>query len=309
MRLTCLTFAAAAAVLASPAAARSGPYVGVEGGILFPQDTRFQVNAVRVQTVPTGQGLLGQTVTTTNNNFGSGFVSDYKRGVDVDVLLGYDFGFFRLEGELGHKQSRIRNFTASNTLLASINTAPITGITSSSFDFGNRLQVMSAMANGLVDLDVTPGFRIYGGGGVGRARVKTFGQRDHAWAGQLIGGASIALSENVDFGLKYRYFQTRRLQFSNTAAFSNTATGATSNSTFTQSAKFRSHSVLASLIFNFGATEAAPPPVVEAPPPPPPPPPVLTQTCPDGSVVEASGTCPVAPEPAPPPPLPSPERG
>ena len=50
-----------------------------------------------------------------------------------------------------------------------------------------------------------------------------------------------------------------------------------------------------------------PPEVVVAPPPPPPPPPVATQTCPDGTVMEATATCPVPPPPPPPPP--APERG
>jgi outer membrane immunogenic protein len=48
------------------------------------------------------------------------------------------------------------------------------------------------------------------------------------------------------------------------------------------------------------------------PPPPPPPPPApaapATQTCPDGSVILATDTCPVPPPPPPPPP-PAPERG
>jgi hypothetical protein len=56
----------------------------------------------------------------------------------------------------------------------------------------------------------------------------------------------------------------------------------------------------------FGGTRAAPA-YVPAPPPPPPPPPA-TQTCPDGSVIEATATCPVPPPPPPPPP-PAPERG
>jgi iron complex outermembrane recepter protein len=51
----------------------------------------------------------------------------------------------------------------------------------------------------------------------------------------------------------------------------------------------------------------APEPVVAAPPPPPPAPPA-TQTCPDGSVILATETCPVPPPPPPPPP-PAPERG
>src|SRR5262249_43548595 len=58
--------------------------------------------------------------------------------------------------------------------------------------------------------------------------------------------------------------------------------------------------------FNFGGAHhvaAAPPPVL-------PPPPPATQTCPDGSVVDATATCPVPPPaPPPPPPPPTPQRG
>jgi iron complex outermembrane receptor protein len=58
--------------------------------------------------------------------------------------------------------------------------------------------------------------------------------------------------------------------------------------------------------YSFGGRRAAPLPPVVAPPPPPP----ATQTCPDGSVIEATGTCPVPPPPPPPPPpAAAPERG
>ena len=54
-----------------------------------------------------------------------------------------------------------------------------------------------------------------------------------------------------------------------------------------------------------------PAPVVEPAPPPPPPPPPATQTCYDGSVIEATAVCPSPPPPPPPPPPPepAPERG
>ena len=312
MRYPVLAVTAVAMAMSSPAIARDGaPYVGVEGGILFPRVTRYSVNSLRVQSVPTGGGLLGQTVTTSNVNYGSGFATDYKRGVDIDAIVGYDLGFFRLEAEVGYKRTRAKNFTASPTLLTAINTAPISGVTSNSFGFADQTRVMSVMLNGLFDYDIAPGFRIYGGGGAGRARVKAFGQRDNGWAYQLIAGASTAISPNVDLGLKYRYFQTGRLHYANGAFFSDPVTGATSTSTFTETGKFRSHSLLASLIFNFGGVQA-PPPVIEAPapPPPPPPPPPATQTCADGSVIDAMAACPVPPPPPPPPPPPSQgERG
>ena len=310
MRLFYLTAAAALTQLASSALARDGAvYVGIQGGILFPRNTNYLVTSTRVQSVPTGGGLLGQTVTTSNDVYGSGFVSDYRKGVDIDAIAGYDFGFVRVEGELGYKRTRNRSFAASPTLLAAINTAPIGGVTSNSFQFGDRTRVMSAMLNGLLDYDIAPGVRIYGGGGAGRARVKAFSQRDNVWAYQLIAGVSTAISPNVDLGLKYRYFQTARRHFSNGAVFTDAATGATSTSTFAETGRFRSHSLLASLIFNFGGVQAPPPMIEATAPPPPPPPPPATQTCADGSVIDAMAACPAPPPPPPPPPPSRGERG
>jgi hypothetical protein len=57
----------------------------------------------------------------------------------------------------------------------------------------------------------TDRFSVYAGGGFGRARAKLLGNRDDAWAHQLIAGARFAVSDNIDFGLKYRYFRTARL--------------------------------------------------------------------------------------------------
>jgi len=64
----------------------------------------------------------------------------------------------------------------------------------------------------------------------------------------------------------------------------------------------------AGIRFHMSQASAPPPP----PPPPasPPPPAPAMQTCPDGSVVEATAACPVPPPPPPPPPAPAkPERG
>jgi outer membrane immunogenic protein len=58
----------------------------------------------------------------------------------------------------------------------------------------------------------------------------------------------------------------------------------------------------------FGGTTAPPPPVVEPVAPPPPPPAPATQTCPDGTVIDATATCP-APPPPPAPPATNGERG
>ena len=165
----------------------------------------------------------------------------------------------------------------------------------------------------------------YAGAGLGGANVKLAGEGDTAWAMQLIAGARYALSQSVDIGLKYRYFRTSNVDLSDeplalagnsnrvnvgtatAPVFIDQVTNAVVITDFEQ--KFRSHSVLASLIFNFGGA-SEPPPMPMAPPPPPPPPPPATQTCPDGSVILATDICP-APPPVevPPPPEAAPERG
>jgi opacity protein-like surface antigen len=269
----------------------------------------YRVDSVRVQTVPTGSGLLGQTVTTTNTIFGSGFVADYNKGVDLDVIGGYDFGRLRIEGEFGYKRARLSELRASNTLVAAINTAPISGVRSDSFAFGDRTTILSGMINALVDLKIAPETNIYGGGGGGLARLKTFNDRDSAVAFQLIGGVSTAISQNFDLGLKYRYFRTDKLRYDTAASFSG-AGGATSVSTFSNEGRFRSHSLLASLIFSFGgvAEYKTLPPSADAVPPPPPPAPG-TQTCPDGSTIDTSLVCPAPPPPPPPAPSMQGERG
>lgn len=310
MRTVIIAATAIAAVAAPAVAADRGPYFGVGGGILFPRDTNYRVDSLRVQTVPTGSGLLGQSVTTTSATFGSGFVADHKRGVDVDAIGGYDFGPFRLEGELGYKRARLDELTASQTLVAAINTAPISGVGPDDFSFGDRTTVLSAMVNALVEFELSQGIKVYGGGGVGRARVKSFNDRDNALALQLIGGISTAISDNIHLGIKYRYFRTGNVRFASAASFAETG-GSTSASTFLSEGKFRSHSALVGLTFHFGAAvEMLPPAPVEMTPPPSPAlAPVAMQTCEDGSVIEATAVCPIIAAPPPPAPAAEPERG
>ncbi|MEG3154478.1 autotransporter domain-containing protein [Sphingomonas sp. RB1R13] len=71
---------------------------------------------------------------------------------------------------------------------------------------------------------------------------------------------------------------------------------------------YTSHGASVGFRLSLGSPAVAPPPppVVEAPPPPPPPP--ATQTCADGSVIDAAASCPLPPPP-PPPPAPEPSKG
>jgi opacity protein-like surface antigen len=268
------------ALVPTAATARDqSPYVGVEGGLVFPQDTRGSI----IEPGETRNRLEIRN----------------KRGSDLDLVVGYDFGAIRAEAELGYKRMGIKSGEdADGDVL----------------DIGGRTRILSLMGNALLDFGSDEGVNFSVGGGAGFARTRlrviddegeAFPLKDNGFAWQLIAGARMALTPNVDVGLKYRYFRTKLNQDDfDIATNPDDANDAR--------LRYRTHSLLASLIFNFGAAEAAPPPVEATPPPslaaPPPPPPPATQTCPDGSVILATDACPVPPPP-PPPPQASPERG
>jgi hypothetical protein len=168
------------------------------------------------------------------------------------------------------------------------------------------------MVNGLLDFGGNTGVGGYVGAGAGYADVRQFGDSSGKFAWQLLAGLYAPVSDNIDVGLKYRYFRAGSINASENFPFTagtgtcGTASCSAGIATFDDTSRFTSHSLLASLSYNFGGhPEAAAP----APPPPPPPPPAApaTQTCPDGSVILATSTCP-APPPPPPPPAPA-ERG
>ena len=299
-----LLAAAAAAAIATPAVARDGSgYFGVEAGVSFPKDADIDFGGTY-----SSEGF--------EYNFDGSLTTDHKKGIDADLIAGYDFGVVRLEGELGWKRAKHKDHSGSVTYSSSEGDTYTS--TFDDIDADGKTTVLSAMVNVLLDFGNEDGLSFYAGGGAGWARTKVYfapstGESDlddlltgsvkeSGFAWQAIAGVRYAISPNVDLGLKYRYFRGNKV--GEDVTFDDGVVSGFVNS----NARFKSHSLLASLIFNFGAPEAAPPPPppVEAPPPPPPPP--ATQTCPDGSVILATEACPVPPPPPPPPP-PAPERG
>ena len=217
------------------------------------------------------------------------FDVEYKMGVDGDLIAGYDWGLIRAEAELGYKRGEHDEYSDG----------------SESIDADGRTSVYSGMVNLLLDFGNEESANFYVGGGAGIAWGTVSLEADEeiedrivvkdsnlAW--QVIAGVRVPAWTHFDIGLKYRYFSAGRI-----------------GDTFegdSISHRFRSHSILASLIYNFAPPPPPPLPPAPLPPPPPPPPPPATQTCPDGTVIRASDACPVPPPP-PPPPAPEPERG
>ncbi|MGI8930818.1 MAG: outer membrane protein, partial [Sphingomicrobium sp.] len=274
-----LLAAVAAAAIVTPAQARDGAaYVGIEGGLLFPKDQNGDafVDSRLTQSPATPLAPGGPADVTFNNGLGV----DWKRGYDVDAIAGYDFGMFRLELEIGHKRAKRDGFEASSAFLSGLNASlnrpsasPDLGapgqpaLTQNDFDdnFPGKIGILSGMINALVDFGDEDGLSFYAGGGFGRVRAKALNDRDSAWAAQLIAGVRYAISANIDLGLKYRYFRTGRMNFTggplgyggNSDRIDVGPVGAPrfidrTNTAFVTpeiEGKFRSHSLLASLIF------------------------------------------------------------
>lgn len=297
-----LMAAATAAVFTTPAAARdNSPYLGIEGGVLFPQkqDVDGSVDFTNPAATDIGPARIGSVKA--------------KTGFDVDIFGGYDFGMFRLEGELGYKQAKPKSMRVDPAFVAAINKAGGTSFTGADFGLGDKTKVYSAMVNGYAEHDLFDGISGFVGAGAGYASVREFGDKKGKFAWQLLAGLQKPVSSNVDVGIKYRYFRTGKLDFDDDFAFTpgtgtcGTAACSGGTASFHSHDNYSSHSVLASLTYNFGSSEAAPPP----PPPPlaaPEPIAPATQTCADGSVILATSTCPLPPAPPSPAPPPT-ERG
>ena len=232
-------------------------------------------------------GLLFPSDTDIDNNDGDYEIGiDHKMGYDLDIIAGYDFGWVRAEGELAWKWVTHKEYD-------------VAGLTIDESGDGET-DIRSAMINILGDFG-NDRWNFYAGGGIGYALVDMnldVGADDESWkdgglAYQGIAGVRYSVNEMIDVGLKYRYFDTSQLE-------DDVGNG-------DDEFDFTSHSIMFSMIYNWGGERyVAPPPapVYVAPPPPPPP---ATQTCPDGSVILATDMCP--PPPPPPPPPPEPERG
>jgi OOP family OmpA-OmpF porin len=255
MRKLAIAVALASTALATPALARDKAwYVGVEGGAMIVEDIKYDIGAV-------------PSAIKVNHD-------DY--GYDVDGVVGYDFGIFRVETEVGYKNATVDSYQSA--VATPINPA-FAAPAGSYKDHAGRTTALSFMLNGLLDFGDDDKLQGFVGGGVGVARIKgkygyaaynnTFvDDSDTVFAWQALAGVRAPVTKNVDLSLKYRFFNAESVKLVDVAGR-------------TLDGRFRSHSILAGVLFNFGAPEEPapvappPPPPVEPTPVPPPPPPVV----------------------------------
>ena len=153
----------------------------------------------------------------------------------VNLIAGYDFGWFRAEIELGRKKSGIKRVDAddlSEGFITDINAAlnrpsspPDPGspglppLSLADFDFDGRVTLSTIMVNGHVEHRLGPVILSIGAGagqtfgkGVGDTS-KVFG----AW--QYIIGARVPINRAFEIGVKYRYFNSGIVKFDDKRGF------------------------------------------------------------------------------------------
>src|SRR6266550_2489232 len=109
-----LLAAVAVTAISTPAYARDGEvYVGIEGGGLFAPSHTADVFADYTTTqLPATPPIL--VAAPADVEFGNAVKLDYKIGLDVDAVAGYDFGMFRIEGEIGWKHAKLNKLKIDN---------------------------------------------------------------------------------------------------------------------------------------------------------------------------------------------------
>jgi outer membrane protein OmpA-like peptidoglycan-associated protein/opacity protein-like surface antigen len=271
MRTTAVALVLATTVLSSPVLAKDQAwYIGLELGPNLVQNQLFDIRNA-AQTAVSQDGIRAR----------------HDIGYDLGGNIGYDFGKFRAEFEVAYKANSLDSMFVEQAVPAipfGVPTAPATTVTASvpplgTYDpAGGNARVLSFMGNGYYDIGGQgTDLGAYIGAGLGIARVQhaSYALRDGgaafiddsdtgvAW--QILAGVYKPLSDHVELGLKYRFFNV-----DNVDTF-------TTNGLATQT-RYRSHSLMVTLAYNF----FEPVDCNCAPPPPPPPPPL--PPCPPAAV-------------------------
>ena len=168
----------------------------------------FTFNAAQAADLKPGEGFyisssFGATLPGANTeNYIEEFFDpdDFTTGFSVGAAVGYDFGQFRIEGELSHRT-------------ADVDVPDIV--------YDANVSASSLMANAWYDVDTGTRFTPYIGGGLGVAMVtdegtvkssvdgpQPFSNSDTVLAYQFGAGVDYSLTETIVLGLGYRYLAT-----------------------------------------------------------------------------------------------------
>ena len=221
--------AIAATVISTPAAAQASRwYIGGDVGVLLPRNTEVDVTDV-----------------TTGQTFENAVDIQHHTGWEIDGNFGYDMGMFKIEAEAAYKHS---NFDAVDPSAAWVSflqaSVPGVIVVDQDINLDEGIDIINLMANGMVDFGPDDGFGGYIGGGIGFGFAKAYGESDEGLAWQLIAGARYPVSESIDIGLKYKYFDMSDVDFRTGTVVRGT------NFNIDLDGKYRSHSILLNFTYN-----------------------------------------------------------
>ena len=229
MRKLAVAVALATTAIASPALARDKSwYVGVEGGAMIVEDIQLDIAGIK-------------------NNA----TAKHRAGYDVDGIIGYDFGPFRAEAEVGYRRATVTNYSSQTT---TYNGSAVPQGAGTFPEAGGPTSALSFMLNGLVDFGSDDGISGFVGGGAGVGRAKFdwsvagpdrafLNDSDTRFAWQALAGIRAPLTSHIDIGAKYRFFDMDNLRLIDSLGRD-------------VKNRYRSHSLLASVIYNFGSPAA-----------------------------------------------------
>src|SRR3954469_17673281 len=245
MRKLAIVVALSSTVLATPALAGNGAwYVGGDFGGMIVEDVSFD---------------FGRTPTVTSSG-NPQIVLNHDYGYDGALFVGYDLGAFRIEAEVAYKRANVSDIEYSVRLPGFATLTPV-GTLGGPFGpniipaGGGRTSALSFMVNGMLDFGDDDGISGFVGGGVGVARidynnVRAFSNQAAAiddsetrFAWQVVAGGRQAVNDNIAVTVRHRFFNADNVRTVDFRGFESTS-------------RFRSHSLLGGITFNFGAPPA-----------------------------------------------------
>jgi opacity protein-like surface antigen len=229
-RIGLAAIAVSTVLAAAPASAKENTwYIGADIGVLLPRDTEIDIGDVN-----------------TGNSFNNAIDLQHKTGYDIDGVVGYDFGGFRVEGELGFKHSTFDAIDPSTEWITFLQgRIPGTIIDPSDIDLDDGIDIVTTMVNGMVDIGPDTGFNGYVGAGAGMGWAKAYGESDGSFAWQFIAGVRYPVTPTIDLGLKYRYFDMSSLDYNEGTDIAGTVVP------INLDGNWRSHSILVNMAYNF----------------------------------------------------------
>jgi len=181
------------------APATPGAYMSLFLGASIPQDTTATISEFNPVTTKSAR-------------------VQFDPGINIGSTGGYNFGFFRLEGEMSYKRGEITEVTEQTYGTRYVNV-------------DGHLGVFAMMINGFFDLHNESPITPYLGGGVGGASLTLSDTRgvdanigvrnDHifksdndvVFAYQAGAGLEVVFTRHLSLDLGYRYFGTSRASF------------------------------------------------------------------------------------------------